>query len=122
MQDQAVSSNLALFEKLLELYLDSSIDISRPPEMDLVDPDFKINPCHPSLLEKGRDATWLMSTWLKYLKPFYKKFLSKWNKETGGGGRTVSDIPKYCTHQGTSQPWLLWVYDIDAKAGFLLAD
>ena len=72
--------------------------------------------------EKSWDAKWLMQTWNNYLRPRYRKFLKKWNKETGGGSRTLECVPNYTNDGKVNSPWLLWAYYLGSKHEFLLAN
>ena len=75
------------------------------------------DPNEESIWEHDRDAMWLCGTCDDYICPKYKKELDKWNKLTGGGSGDPALFINYC---GTDT-WLAWVFVVDMKANFLLA-
>ena len=123
MQDQSFDPKVALFEELLVIFKSEEFNnIERPIEMDEIDEKNNIDPNSVNVINKERDVKWLLNTWFTYLRPKYKKFLKKWNKETGGGGRTLRDIPNYCIDSSGDYSWLLWVYHLDSKNDFVIAN
>lgn len=63
-----------------------------------------------------RDATWGYGTF-NYFKDKYRKALSKWNKDTGGGDGTPASFENYCENDY----FLAYIYLLDLPAGHLLA-
>ena len=117
MHDQSVDPDLALFQHLFESFKNPNFEVQQPALMDTEghDKTKRINPKDEKW--QTRDATWLMETWDKYLKPDYKKVLLKWYKETGGGPKTDDQFHKYCNNK----TWLTWIYLLDKKSDLLLA-
>jgi len=121
--DSSYSTSLALGEVILKLFESDDLVIDRPDMMDLPnhDPNHSITPEECDYM--GRTAEWILATWNTYIKPKYKKVLTKWYKQTGGGGRELEDFVNYCVlnHGSPVAVWLAWVYAIDHDANFILA-
>jgi len=94
--DSSYSTSLALGEVILKLFESDDLVIDRPDMMDLPnhDPNHSITPEECDYM--GRTAEWILATWNTYIKPKYKKVLTKWYKQTGGGGRELEDFVNYC--------------------------
>ena len=121
--DSSYSTSLALGEVILKLFESDDLVIDMPDMMDLPnhDPNHSITPEECEYM--GRTAEWILATWNTYIKPKYKKVLTKWYKQTGGGGRELEDFVNYCVlnHGSPVAVWLAWVYAIDHDANFILA-
>jgi len=121
--DSSYSTSLALGEVILKLFESDDLVIDRPDMMDLPnhDPNHSITPEECDYM--NRTAQWILDTWNTYIKPKYKKVLTKWYKQTGGGGRELEDFVNYCVlnHGSPVAVWLAWVYAIDHEADFILA-
>ena len=74
------------------------------------------DPNHIDVFANERSATWLKEMWETYTKPKYKKSLSAWNKETGGGDGTAPSFINYCGRDR----WIVWLFCLDKEANFLL--
>ena len=123
-QDQSNNTSMGGFDVILDTFLDSSLSIERPAEMDLnsVDPKQKIDPltaCVPDGINNV--VEWLESVWVDYIKPKYRHILRKWYKETGGGSRMLANFVNYCQLRDGNYPWMVWVYFLDSKSDLLLA-
>ena len=123
-QDQSNNTSMGGFDVILDTFLDLSLSIERPAEMDLnsVDPKQKIDPltaCVPDGINNV--VEWLESIWVDYIKPKYCHILRKWYKETGGGSRMLANFVNYCQLRDGNYPWMVWVYFLDSKSDFLLA-
>lgn len=92
--DQSNNTYTAFFETVLEVFLDSDLEIPRPDVMDLDnhDPNNKLDPMHYDYKNKNVNAEWVSDTWFSYTKPKLKKAYGKWWMETGGGPRTLDNI------------------------------
>ncbi|KAL7544647.1 hypothetical protein ACHAWF_008021 [Thalassiosira exigua] len=120
-QDQSTSTELAFCQHVVDtVFKDVNLSIPRPDIMNDPghDPDMKLDPINCSYLDK--DADWFLQTWKKYLRPKYKQFTRKWNKDTGGGGRCESECINFCTLSDGTYPFLVWIYCIDQEAHGLL--
>lgn len=121
--DSSHSTSLALGEEILKLFESDDLVINRPDMMDLPnhDPNVAITPETCDYM--GRTAEWILATWNSFIKPKYKKVLTKWYKQTGGGGRELEDFVNYCVlnHGSPVAVWLAWVYAIDHEADLILA-
>lgn len=113
---------LSFFEKAVESFLDVCFIVKGPREefMERFPEEDKIcwDPNSPNIMEHNRDGKWLMETWFGYVKPKYRKALTKWNKETGGGDGEVTSFIDFAG----SDRWLGWVFALDYEAHFLLAN
>jgi hypothetical protein len=69
-------------------------------------------------MTKDRSAKWLSETWYDYVRPKYRKYLGRWNKETGGGDGSPPSFQNYCDGIDT---WLAWVFCMDYEQNFILA-
>ena len=78
----------------------------------------KWNPNNPAIFKHSRIAEWLCDTWLTYVKPWYKKALDKWNKDTGGGDGAPLSFIDFCKNDR----WLVWIFLNNYDASFLLAN
>jgi hypothetical protein len=126
--DQANNPDKALFEELALKFNDPTIKVPTPPREVLdtmVQSDgvnlYDIDPNSESVVQQSRDGPWLEGTYSKYLKPRYSVAMRRWNKDTGGGGREITDFHNYCPSPGDT--WLTWVYWLDQQQGqdFLLS-
>lgn len=68
-------------------------------------------------IEKLRDANWFWYTWRKYFLPKYRKYLHKYDLDTGGGPGGKAHFQEYCENS----KWVAWVYLLDEDMGFLLS-
>ena len=119
-QNQSDKPELNFWQKVLDIFSKITLFVPRPDVMDREDVD-PMNKLDPNSCDfKNRDAKWLKETWDTYLKPIYKKVLIKWFKDTGGGPRTLDNFVNYCTIQGKTHEWLVWVYAMDEKNDLLL--
>lgn len=113
----------AFFEVALTEFSDASVVVPRPREehwnSEHIEEDKeKWDPNSQAIFEHPRTAGWLMETWNTYVKPWYKKALDKWNKETGGGDGAPASFVDFCGNDR----WLCWVFLQDHDANFLLAN
>ncbi len=124
--DQVNHPDKALFDELSLKFNDPTVKVSTPSwealntmvisvGINLSDFDPMVN-----LLFNSCDV-WLEGTYSKYLKPRYSVAMRKWNKDTGGSGREITDFHNYCPSPGDL--WLAWVYWLDQHQGqnFLLS-
>ncbi len=111
---------MAFYEKILEDdFLNPDYIVDPPAEFNLFPEDERDDwdPNCVSIFGKERNAGWLKSTWETYLRPKYRKALTKWNKDTGGGDGTSPSFINFCD----SDRWLVYVFCKDQKENFLLA-
>ena len=76
------------------------------------------DPNNPAIFLQKRDAAWLKGTYADYFKKKYKRFLNKWNKETGGGDGSPPSSQNYLD---AHDQWISWVFCHDYDNGFLLS-
>ena len=115
--DQSTATTIAFAQEVLEIFKDEELQVHRPGYMDNCDhdPHGRIDPY--SCDYKSRDTAWVLKTWKEYIRPKYKKALSKWCKETGGDNLQPDNFLNYCG----GDTWLAGVYGIDMNAHFILA-
>jgi hypothetical protein len=113
--DQSVDPNLAWAMDAVDQFKDATFEVELPEE---IDPDdvVGIDPNDLDFARDDRDAKWFLDTWKLYLKKKYKEAIRKWDTETGGGSHDAHEFSNFCNRDR----WLVWVYLMDMKAGFLL--
>jgi hypothetical protein len=86
-QDQVSPVDLAFGCKILDILSSPSFHVERPDVMDNddVDPHGKISPNQCDYQGKDINKAWILDTWKSYVKPKFKKTLTKWWENTGGG-------------------------------------
>ena len=79
-----------------------------------------IDPNSEYVIGQSRNGAWLEGTYSKYLRPKYSVAIRRWNKDTGGGSRDITNFHNYCPSVGDA--WLTWVNWLDQQQGqdFLL--
>jgi hypothetical protein len=96
-------------------FKDTTFDVPIPDDMDPEDVD-GVDPNDEARIAKPHDAKWLLHTWKVYLKKKYKDAIGKWDPATGGGSHEPLEFSKFCNYYR----WLVWMYLMEMKAGFLL--
>jgi hypothetical protein len=119
MLDQASCPVLAFYEVAAQKFRDLSFRAAIPDKFTLIDGHDSIDPNDEDrIILAGRDGSWFKATWEVYLRPKYRKTLSRWWSQTGGGGGEVENFQNYCPCR---EKWLTYVYMLDVEASFLLA-
>jgi hypothetical protein len=119
MLDQAVCPVAAFYEVAAEKFRDVSFRAPIPDKFNLIDGYENIDPNDKErIVLEGRDGAWFKSTWEVYLRQKYRKTLSRWWSQTGGGGGEVENFQNYCPFR---EKWLTYVYMLDVEASLLLA-
>jgi len=113
--DQAVDPQVAWAMDAVVQFKDPTFDVPMPDDIDPEDVD-GVDPNDEARIAKPRGAKWLLQTWKVYLKKKYKDAIRKWDTMTGGGSHEPREFCKFCN----SDKWLVWIYLMDMKAGFLL--
>ena len=113
--DQSVDPAVAFSMAALKVYNDIGFVVEKPKTID----DGDIMNCDPNddvRTDLDRNAEWFISTWKTYIKPKYKKAISKWDKATGGGSSEHYMFSNFCD----TNKWLVWIYLMDIEADYLL--
>ena len=119
MLDQAVCPVSAFYEVAAEKFRDVSFRAPFPEKFSLIDGYETIDPNDEERIQlEGRDGAWFKATWEVYLRQKYRKTLSRWWSQTGGGGGEVENFQNYCPFR---EKWLTYVYMLDVEASLLLA-
>ena len=116
--DQSKDPTKALFDAIKTEFVDPSIVVPVPAGVDASQFGDDADPNSPEVTGRNIEKVeWLIDMFQVYFKPKYKSCLTKWNKETGGGGRTLADFPKYTS----GMTWIQWVYAMDEPFDWPLA-
>ena len=108
--DQSQDPTKALFDAIKTEFVDPSIVVPNPAGIDASKFGDDADPNSPEFTgRKIEKVEWLIDTFQVYFKPKYKSCLTKWNKETGGGGHSLADFPNYTS----GMTWIQWVYAMD---------
>ena len=115
--DQAVDVETAFYEEAVGDFNDASVVIAQPFKNIALTDYEKLDPNDMSRIEIKRDSKWFKDCWEIYFKSNYRKYLRKWNKDTGGGGGLSERFEDFCENQ----KWVCWVFLLDEENNFLLA-
>ena len=119
MMDQASCPVSAFYEVAADKFRDASFVATMPEKFCLIEGHESIDPNDIDRISlEGRDGTWFKATWEVYLRQKYRKTLSRWWSDTGGGGGEVENFQNYCSDR---EKWLTYVYMLDVEASLLLA-
>ena len=119
MMDQASCPASAFYEVAAEKFRDASFVAKMPEKVFLIEGHESIDPNDLDRITlEGRDGAWFKATWEIYLRQKYRKTLSRWWSDTGGGGGVVENFQNYCSDR---EKWLTYVYMLDVEALLLLA-
>ena len=115
--DQSVPPKQAWAMDAVKLFKDPSFQVEAPEDMQLEDATrCDCDPNDVNRMTKCRNGQWFLDTWSKYLKKKYQMAIRKWDTVTGGGSHDPWEFSKFCGRD----TWLVWVYMMDMKNGFLL--
>lgn len=125
MMDQSKDPIDVLFETMYEDgFSNRFVQFERPDKTwwEQLPDDEKENwdPNNPSIFEHSHNGVWLRQTWTVYVKPKYRLALKKWNGETGGGGGNPAKFIDFVNNR--CDKWLVWVFLVDMRHNFLLAN
>lgn len=115
--DQPVDVETAFFEEAVGDFNDPSVVICHPKNVNLLTEYEKLDPNDITRIEIPRDGKWFRDCWEKYFRHNYRKYLRKWNKDTGGGGGRSECFEDFCENH----KWVCWVFLLDEENSFLLA-
>lgn len=115
--DQALDVDSVFFEEAAGDFNDPNVIICHPKKVELLSEYEKLDPNDINRIEITRDGKWFRECWEIYFRTNYRKYLRKWNKDTGGGGGRSECFEDFCE----SQKWVCWVFLLDEENNFLLA-
>ena len=98
MMDQASCPVSAIYEVAADKFRDVSFVAMMPEKFSLIEGHESIDPnVIDRITLEGCDGAWFKATWEIYLRQKYRKTLSRWWSDTGGGGGKVENFQNFCS-------------------------